>query len=61
MTNYKIIKEYELSLFMSPLTGAMYVITNGFVSSVYTKRGKYLLSDLGGIDFLNNLTYIGEV
>jgi hypothetical protein len=62
MDNYRIVREHDFTLFMSPYTGVLYVLQSGSVFSiVHTARGKYFLGDLGGFNFLNNLVYVGEV
>lgn len=63
MDNYRIVKKHDFTLFMSPITGQLYVLQSGaLLSLVHTANGnKYLLSDSGGASFLNNLVYVGEV
>lgn len=59
---YKLMNEKsEPLVFYDTSTDEILVSTPGFIVKLEYAKGKYLLADLGGISYLENLEYIGEL
>jgi hypothetical protein len=58
---YNICKESDQALFISTITGEMFIINYRQFMTVQSVRGERFLSDLGGLLFFRNLEYIGDV
>lgn len=58
---YNICKESDQALFISLLTGELFVINYRQFMIVDSKRGSRFLAELGGLLFFKNLEYVGEL
>ena len=58
---YNICKESDDAIFISLITGDVFIFDCGPIMQVYSKHGIRFLGDLGGIDFFKNLEYVGEL
>lgn len=58
---YNICKESSGAVFISLVTGSIFLFDYGPIMRVYSKRGNRYLGELGGFDFFKNLEYVGEL